>query len=382
MHAALPGIELGSLLRKGAFDILHSLNDGAYITTPEREIVFWNQAAERLTGWSSQEVLGKKCSDNILVHVDKDGHALCGAEYCPLHRAMVTGERSERPLVIFARKRQGGRIAVEVTVSPLFDEAGRVIGGMEIFRDLTSNMDDLKRAKAIQDHILESPLPKDSRVTIASCYTPQEMIGGDFYHIERIDADHYGLLVADIMGHGVSAALYCMQLRSAWEEFRADLLDPPRFMGAVARRLYEQVAHDGYYATAVYILFDAASGKIRAVIAGHPAPLIVGRDAGVRKLGGRNPALGLFPDSVFEESVEQLDPADTLLIYTDGAIEVAGSTGEELGEAGMIEMLRTQLSEKGRISLTRLEEQLLRWSSHVRMPDDLTLVSLAYSGKS
>lgn len=380
MTVALTDRGLEPLVRSGAFEILNSLVDGAYVTTPEREIAFWNQAAERITGWSKEEVLGKRCSDNILVHVDKDGHALCPAEYCPLHRAMVTGMRSERPLLIFAKKRLGGRIAVEATVSPLFDESGRVIGGIEVFRDLDSHMDDLRKAKSIQEHILASPLPADPRVKVSICYTPQEIVGGDFYHMEKIDADHYGLLVADIMGHGVSAALYCMQLRSVWEEFRGSLCNPAQFMDALAHRLYEQVAHDGYYATAVYLLFSAATGELRSVTAGHPAPLIIGPDAQVRRIGGRNPALGLFAKPVFHEAVEQIEPGETLLVYTDGAIEVTDGEGEELGEAGMIAMLRSQLSTDGSINIPRLEEQILAWSSVVRLPDDLTLISLFFSG--
>ena len=63
---------------------------------PEVEkLVFWSRAAERITGWPAQEVVNHRCADNILVHVDKDGHQLCGEEHCPLHRAMVTAEMSE-----------------------------------------------------------------------------------------------------------------------------------------------------------------------------------------------------------------------------------------------------------------------------------------------
>ena len=66
--------------------ILDSLNDGLYVCNRDRRILYWNRAAERITGWSSEEVVGLRCMDNILDHKDKDGRRLCGEEFCPLHR--------------------------------------------------------------------------------------------------------------------------------------------------------------------------------------------------------------------------------------------------------------------------------------------------------
>jgi phosphoserine phosphatase RsbU/P len=68
----------------------------------ERSIVYWSKSAERATGWASQDVLGRCCLDDVLGHVDRDGHRLCGKEFCPLHRDMVTGASSKVLLIVFA----------------------------------------------------------------------------------------------------------------------------------------------------------------------------------------------------------------------------------------------------------------------------------------
>src|SRR5664279_289788 len=94
--------------------LLNLLAYGAYITDPDRRIVFWNQAAQKITGWSAAEVVGRHCRDNVLVHMNKDGHPLCGYEQCPLHRSIVTGEPSTESLLVFAQHRSGSRIPVEV----------------------------------------------------------------------------------------------------------------------------------------------------------------------------------------------------------------------------------------------------------------------------
>ena len=71
--------------------LLESLNDGIYAVDRDRRILYWSRSAERITGWSEKDILGKRCSDDVLSHVDKQGRPLCGSERCPLHRSMVTG---------------------------------------------------------------------------------------------------------------------------------------------------------------------------------------------------------------------------------------------------------------------------------------------------
>ncbi len=213
-------MNFNDLKELGVDTILDCLADGAYATDTDRRILFWNRSAERITGWKREDVVGRRCRDNILVHVDIDGHPLCRTEFCPLHRAMVTGKSSSKPMLVFARTKDGRRVPVEATVAPLRDEENATIGGIEVFRDMTPAMAELERARVIQQHALYSPVEPDPRIEFANRYVPESIIGGDFYRIERVDEDRYGFMVADVMGHGVSAALYCMQLRALWDEIR------------------------------------------------------------------------------------------------------------------------------------------------------------------
>jgi len=113
--------------------IIDSISDGVYICEPDRTIVYWSKSAERITGWKAAEVVGKRCKDGILEHIDKDGHLLCGKEYCPLHRAMVTGTKSVSPLIVYGKGRNGQRIPMQVNVAPINNTAGVLVGGVEIF---------------------------------------------------------------------------------------------------------------------------------------------------------------------------------------------------------------------------------------------------------
>ena len=116
------------LLDFSSTQILDFMNDGVYVTDRGRNIVFWNKTAERLIGWTSEEIVGRSCYDNLLCHEDKDGHQLCGKEHCPLHRSMVTNSCSTVPIIVFAQCKDGTQIPLHISVAPITDDSGVVIG--------------------------------------------------------------------------------------------------------------------------------------------------------------------------------------------------------------------------------------------------------------
>lgn len=357
--------------------ILNSLPDGAYITDVDRNILFWNTASERITGWTAAEVAGHSCNDNILVHVDKDGHELCGKEECPLHRSIITGQPSKEPLLVYAKHRSGERIPVEVSVAPIRNSNGEVVGGIELFRDLTPSMKDLERAHLIQASAMESETNSDSRLAVNIRYTPNDVVGGDFYHVEHLYPDLLGVIIADVMGHGVASALYTMQLRSLWEDWREEAGNPARFVAHISRQLHVLTGDAGYFATAICMTINPATGEVEFVRAGHPAPLHVGHDGSVRAVGAPQMALGMTEDAVYTSERLILSRGETILLYTDGAIEICNAQEVELGESGLTGLLtRKDVICDGIPRLDILEEKLLTYSSAIRLPDDLTLLSI------
>ena len=361
-----------------AAEVLNSLPDGVYITDSERKIVFWNRAAERITGWTKAEVENRTCYDNVLVHVDKDGHKLCGHEHCPLHRSIVTNQPSDGSLLVFAQLKSGGRTPVEVSVAPIRNHAGEVLGGIEMFRDLTSSMKDQLRAKKIQEIAVRCDLPQDDSVSFEARYLPHDLVGGDFYRIGRFGATRYAMLLVDAMGHGVSAALCTMLLRSLWDDHRGDLAVPSRFMHVVNKGVRAVMDGAGYFGTGVCVNYDADTGNLRCVLAGHPAQLLFRANGKVESVGEKNAGLGMFEDIQFAEASVQLEPGDTLLLFTDGATEVFDAADKDLGVEGLIQLVREQTNgvSGADFSLEKLEEQLLRFSNQIHLPDDLTLIKL------
>jgi len=113
-------------------DILDNLYDGLYFVDRERRITYWNKAAEQLTGYVAREIIGSRCADNILVHVDRTGKNLCQTE-CPLAQTLQDGARREAE--VFLHHKDGYRVPVRVRISPLCDDTGSIIGAVELFSD-------------------------------------------------------------------------------------------------------------------------------------------------------------------------------------------------------------------------------------------------------
>jgi PAS domain S-box-containing protein len=369
------------LSRLGVQGVLGALADGVYVTDTERRILFWNEAAGRITGWTADEILGRTCYDNVLVHVDHDGHRLCGAEHCPLHRAIVTGETSGEPLLVFAQHRDGHRVPVEVAVAPIRDQQGDVIGGIESFRDLTEVVDDLHRARVIQDTMFEDSRAGDARLQVAFRHTPRSLVSGDFHRSHALDEDRFTFFVADVMGHGLASALYTMQLRVLWDDALKWLHDPAQFMAEINGRLEPLVSAGGYFATAVLACVDLERGELQLVRAGHSAPLFRALSGGIELLASVSPALGLRKDARFHVGRQEFHPGDALLLYTDGAVETGSEDVNDLGVEGLMRLSSQLAPDTGFPDLQDLERAILQASNSIRLPDDLTLLSITYASQ-
>jgi len=356
--------------------IMDSLSDGVYVCDLERRITYWSKSAERITGWKAEEVVGRRCCDNVLCHIDKDSHRLCGEEYCPLHRAMVTGSASEGALLMYAQKKGGGRVPMLTTVAPIRNSDGQIVGGVETFRDASSTIGDLERAKAIQRLALAHDLPDDPRIRFTTHYVPQGIVGGDYYAIRQIADDQYGLLVADVMGHGIAAALYTMHLSQLWQRNYELLRNPVEFAGRVNNDLARLARMDASFATAVCGLVDLAEGVFRFTSAGGPHVLLVRPDGTFDRLESRGLPLAVMEDAPYEETRTAIRPGDRLLLFSDGVTEIHNAQGEMLDFDGLVGILRKLGYPQRDLDMNALERQLLRYSNRIRLDDDLTIVEV------
>jgi diguanylate cyclase (GGDEF)-like protein/PAS domain S-box-containing protein len=135
-------------------EVLNNLYEGVYIVDVNREITFWNRSAENITGFSSEQITGRSCYNNILNHVDEEGNSLCLGG-CPLHKTILDGK--DREAVVYLHHKNGHRVPVAVRTVPLYVD-GIVVGAIEIFSNSASQIDVMNRIEELQNIALHDHL--------------------------------------------------------------------------------------------------------------------------------------------------------------------------------------------------------------------------------
>lgn len=356
---------------------LDHLNMGVYITDRDRRILLWNRKAQEITGWRPDEVVGRACRERILNHVDRNGQPLCSTRMCPLFRAMELNTESTEPIIIYALKSDGSRVPVSVTVAPLRDETGAVVGGIEAFRDETARMRDMEFARTVQQRLAPQSLPQEGVVRFAVRHHPHDMVSGDFYDVRKVAPGRYGALLADVRGHGVSAGLYTMMLKSLEEQALEHAAEPAAFVAAMNKELSRYVV-DESFATAFYAVVDVATGLVRYTNAGHPAPIhFHAADKSVTELDSHGLPLGIEEDGGYAEGKAQLAPGDLMLCFTDGIVEVNDRQGNLLGTSLIADVMRRHAADPGEEMLDRIYRDTLHACGDVILPDDVLMLLIA-----
>lgn len=183
--------------------LLDELSDGVYFVDPNRRITFWNKGAERITGFTSAEVVGKRCLDNILVHVDEQGTSLCLGD-CPLAATMRDGRR--RATRVYLRHKDGHRQPVWTRTAPLFSRFGQLMGGVETFGDAARRDADVERLRkfarlALVDTLTGIPNRRYLESVLAARFAECKDALVPFGVI-LIDVDHFKRF-NDVHGHDV-----------------------------------------------------------------------------------------------------------------------------------------------------------------------------------
>ena len=231
---------------------------------------------------------------------------------------------------------------------------------------------ELDIARRIQSSILPHEMPRVPALAVAARYRPMTAVAGDFYDFVELDRGRLGVLVADVSGHGVPAALIASMVKVALaaQHTRADR------PAAVLRGLNDVLCGrlGGQYVTAAYLFVDAASGLIRYSAAGHPPMLhATRRGPGVREVEKNGLVLGLVPTADYEELEQPLEADDRLLLYTDGLVEAANASDEQFG----LDRVKARMASVRSLSPDEAADALLRdvdgWSGR-SAGDDLTLV--------
>ena len=366
--------------------------------------------ADFLQAGSAGEIVGK---------TDRDYWSAETAEAAATDERLVMETRE--PLVGKVERlvHPDGRITWDhSTKLPLLNSRGEVIGICGINKDITALKEmedalkeerdllaattaelqmknallqaDLQLAREIQEALLPHDLPHvaggKSGLRFAHCYRPAAAVGGDFFGIYPFSATKAGVLVCDVMGHGLRAALITAIIRALLEELRPLMEDPGRLLEALNKRLRAVLkrVEDPFVSTAFYLVADIDARQAAFASAGHPEPLrLRGTGGAAEFLGGHGspggPALGLFEPASFPTFQASFEPGDRLVLFTDGLFEVFSPSGMEFGRKELAAVLGRNAAMDSPALFEATLAELTAFSGKAEFDDDVCIVTVEYA---
>jgi phosphoserine phosphatase RsbU/P len=248
---------------------------------------------------------------------------------------------------------------------------GYVAGKRALDRDeqLASLHQELEVAKRIQLSILPASFPVSEHFTVAARYVPMTAVAGDFYEFLPTSGPTAGLLVADVSGHGVPAALIASMVKMATSAQRQHAASPERLLAGVNEALCGST--QGQFVTAAYVYLDAERGELSYAAAGHP-PMLLLRDGQVCWIEENGLVLGVLSSAAYSSTKQTLRKGDRLLLYTDGVIEAANGGEEEFGQERLGRLLTASAGRTAEEMADLILSTVQDWAS--TQTDDLTVV--------
>jgi sigma-B regulation protein RsbU (phosphoserine phosphatase) len=245
---------------------------------------------------------------------------------------------------------------------------------LERDQQLSEIQRELEVARRIQLSILPALFPSSDNFRVAARYVPMTSVAGDFYDFIVADGTQAGLLIADVSGHGVPAALIASMVKVAANSQRANAADPAGLLTGMNAALCGNT--QSQFVTAAYVHLDANSKRLHYSAAGHP-PMLLLRDGKVAEIVENGLMLAAFDFATYTNAMRPLEPGDRLLLYTDGLIEAANAKGDFFGQETLAALLLQTATLPPSEAVDQIISAVQKWAA--AQDDDLTVLICDYA---
>jgi len=244
--------------------------------------------------------------------------------------------------------------------------------------------DELEIAREIQIGLQPESHPEVGCLDISAFYQPAREVGGDYYDIARLDAHHIAVIIGDVSGKGMPAALYAVKLQGLFESLTSLLTSPKDILVRMNESIRGRLQKT-YFMTAVLTIIDTESGHLCLARAGHNAPMYYNaRRQEVTVLKPSGLGIGLACGSVFEAELTEkeisLTHDDIMVLYTDGIVEAMNARREQFGEERLARLIAANSALSAQKLQEKIVDELSIFCNRTLLDDDATLVVIKKNG--
>lgn len=317
------------------------------MTEPGHPLIFVSDGFLNMTGYSRDEVLGKNC--RFLQGLDTNESAVD-----QLRIAIANGEACTVELLNYSKN--GTPFWNRLSITPIKDDKNNITHYVGIQSDVTdlrkdrerlidANNDlkrfkhhiinDLVQARTAQQFLLPDKFPVSSKLSFASFFVPMEEIGGDFFNVITLQDDNIGLLIADVSGHGIPAALLTFMSSATFSSVATSSLSSAETLSMVNMKLHEKMPTDKFL-TMFYMIYNPETSILKYSQAGHPDTIILRTSLPkIIPLSTEGSLVGPFSSKEvsFEEKEIKLIPGDKVIMYTDAVTDALDNYSNENEES-------------------------------------------------
>jgi len=235
---------------------------------------------------------------------------------------------------------------------------------------------EVEMAAAVQNHLLEQHRPPAGPLDVVARTKPARVVGGDYYDFVPLADGRFAVVVADVSGKGLPAALIMPAVKIATRTLAARHSAIPEVVGELNRVFLDNLPPASYF-TMVYGVFDVAKGRFEYASCGHPPPLrIRGSSGDSELLSSGGPAVGLIDETARYATAETtLEPGDVFVFYTDGITEAEDETGAEFGRERLVDVVRSCRGRRADAVVTAIHDAVDGFRGETRpRGDDATVI--------
>lgn len=246
----------------------------------------------------------------------------------------------------------------------------------EIFRLGAEMKGDVETARKIQLDFVPGEVFRKNNVEVQARMRPAKTVGGDYYDVLELDESHLGLIVGDVTGKGLPAAMLMASVLGSVRALSSTGLRGSELIAALNRNVCANPTGDRLV-TLFYGELDTATGQMSFVNAGHNPPLLLHSDGSVDRLRSTAMVLGVKADAPVESLQVEIKPSDRLLLFTDGFSEAFNKRNEDYGEKRLAESFASLRTLPLKVVAERLVADVLNFCGSAQPRDDMTLMVVA-----